>query len=266
MKIAILSLARSGSTLLYYILSDTLGGKATRYFEPTSRDLINFNTNDLLVKMVPPAMNWEPDASFLARFDHVAYLVRDPRDRMISSLLFGLHGGDERTVSTRAEILRKKEQTPAAYPFVDLVQDLLPHLTVERIQDHLASIHKNFLNHLSSCSSAIVLRFEDMIHSDFNALEEVLGAISRAQPIMETRHLHGSRIKIAGDWKNWLTAADQPVFEPVFAEWIERFDYDPDWTPSQHPAIRAEHASDFILRAHRSDKTMRDRNLSWRDT
>ena len=125
MKTVIFGLARSGTTALFYKLKHSLPPQTVCLFEPRSFNaralrkktigslLKGSSEPDVLAKVLPFRPGDPADADSFSHFEKQILIVRDPRDRLISRLLYGVYDSrlcdDDLKVSAFLDILKRKE-------------------------------------------------------------------------------------------------------------------------------------------------------------
>ena len=130
MRIVIFGLAKSGTTALFYILKSALPPSTLCLFEPRSFNARTLDRNqfvrflkesdhDVLAKVLPFRPHDPGDAESFSDFEKQILIVRDPRDRLISRLLYGIYHSnfyhDNREVTAFLEILYKESES-SSYP------------------------------------------------------------------------------------------------------------------------------------------------------
>jgi len=93
MNILIYSLAKSGTTALLYTIFNASKKHDKFVFEPFSLSQVDYSSENLLVKSVY-ANRWKDDQKYFNRFEKKILLVRNPLDRVVSSLLYLPYNGD----------------------------------------------------------------------------------------------------------------------------------------------------------------------------
>jgi hypothetical protein len=131
MNIVIISQAKSASTAVFYTIKQALPDNTHCLFEPrilddATRQLLSQTDNApcVLAKVLaihPP--DHFPPADYL-RFDRQILITRDPRDRQISALLYGMISSpfinDEARIEKYIDLVRQKEADPKSVSVRDL--------------------------------------------------------------------------------------------------------------------------------------------------
>ena len=259
-SIAIYSLSRSGSTLLNYMLCESLEG-CTNFFEPKSCPPESELVGNVVAKIVLDTHDSQVDATSFERFSKHICLTRDPRDRVISSLLFGLHGRNDSEFQRALECLHQKESQPSHYSFKQLVIDLNPGLTQEQLTQVLRDSQSALNRVRCHLPTAFVMTYERLIAGQFAALENYLGIELNRNYVIPERHRYGKRATQIEQWKHWFTEEDVRFFKGVFEldNDIQRW----DWKLSNEPFIESAHCSEFVINARKSKRHFEAQNIFW---
>ena len=181
-KVIVLGLAKSGTTGLWSVLVKSyprrylqffegqyLPSRYNKYFGQTNSEQ---NPRDVVSKQIIG-----PDFNFtdLASFDKIIWMVRDPRDRLISYLLYRHYDyryDSDEFVREQLDLLRLKERDPDALAMIDLeARLLLPRPTLESAffwNDHQKN---NFLSTLIEEGRAFIFKYEDFVNQEYSGLE-----------------------------------------------------------------------------------------------
>ena len=271
MKILIFGIAKSGTTALFYKIKNSLPSDTICLLEPRSFDAATMDAGkgirprfrwfgrrepSVLAKIIP-FQKWVPvDLSSFSSFEKQVMIVRDPRDRLISYLLFSrvwrsslCH--QEREISTFLELLRRKEATPQSVT-VRHITAALDQLKIPGDSAGPAGYHHTFirepLDFHAEHYRVFVYRYEDLIDGQFALLEKYLrlklGAPAPANPALNLV----ARTRGYGGWRDWFTPEDVDFFRPVMQPFLDRYYPDADWELNAQPSITAEHASAFVER------------------
>lgn len=252
MKTVIVGQGKTGTTALFFKLKQALPVDTTCLFEPRSFDPSMGDAGDVLAKVLI-GFNRGVDLAGLFAFDKKLVLTRDPRDTLVSRVLYDIYNepalcADDAKVEAFVQLLRRKEATPLSTPLVEVIglfdrmcrRPLLPRAT------HDAAVALEFQR---GHSDFVPYRYEDLIRADFTAIESYLGCSIRPDlAVVPIDYERVARSKRSGDWREWLTPDDVDFFRPYFAPYLSFNGYADDWTLSDQPRILAEHGSEYVLR------------------
>lgn len=195
------------------------------------------------------------DVRGFLEFEKQIYLIRDPRDRLVSGVLFQAHrypglADDSAKAARILSLLERKERDPASVSLVKIILELF---------DRNDSLLENYLQaetrrlawietFESQLSQHCLVRYEDFVHGQLEKLEAYLGMRLAGTATVDQRFAHVPRTLSSGDWKNWFTDQDIPTFRPLSQEYLSRHGYETSWELSPKPLIRPEHATQYVRR------------------
>jgi hypothetical protein len=268
MRIVIFGLARSGTTALFYLLKDALPAGTQCLFEPHAfrpgavdgllrRMFRSRRERDVLAKVLPFRPTDPADAESFEAFDRQILTVRDPRDRIVSRLLYVVrhstfYGSDER-MRRFMNLLERKEADPGSVTIGELLR-VQAEIGGETFSlegwgaaqaRHSVGVPLEFHDrrpHLFLC------RYEDLVDRNLAALEGYLDRPLPKQAVVAPQHQHVERTKGYGSWRNWFTDEDIRWLRPILAPYLERYYEGGDWTLNSRPAIPAAFSSGYVTR------------------
>ena len=256
MKIIIAGLAKTGTTGLLYLIANSIGNKPKLLFEPKQcpSDL-EFKAGDVVAKVL---IGSDLNAASFSHFDKKVTIIRDPRDRMVSDLLYSqFHQDyliDEVRVGAVRELLEMKELNPGSISFKEIIETI-GHISrnvnaVARFkQSRVRKAFAEFDKYVSVISDSLIYRYEDFVSGKYLPLEKHLGLpISGAAEVPDS-YKRVKRTQSYGDWRNWFTEEDVQEYRPMLMPGIEKYGYDPDdWALNVAPSIEREHCSGYFMR------------------
>jgi len=219
---------------------------------------------------------YDVDFASFDGFDRKIFLVRDPRDWLVSSLLFGapaiaLSNADADT-HVRAEaiaaviaLLRCKEADPASVSILDLIHlyrrlwsppetvkfdrkvrpfHLLP--LAGAVAEHYRWRMELLSEFLRRHPDYFIVKYEDFVSGQLRPIEDHLGFSLQGECNVDPHFKRVVRTKRSKDWRNWLLQGDVEFFRPIFSPFMEEFGYADDWTLSETPVVAPEHASIYV--------------------
>jgi hypothetical protein len=267
-KIVIYGLAKSGTSALFYKIRNSLPAGTIAQFEPsryTLRDRLMGHARALRRRNVSPdvlakVLPWEnPPARIedFERFDRQILIVRDPRDRLVSALLYLTYNAQ--FVRSEAEalewlrLLRLKEAEPASVPVVRLLEafDALELAAggrsdwVELYQERGVARPLRFhaeRPHLH------LFRYEQLIEDRVEDLETFLGLRLTGTALLPPPLRRVERTKGSGSWRSWFTPEDVQAFEPVFRPYLDLYYPGSDWNLGPPRRLDPELGSLYVER------------------
>jgi len=266
-RILIAGLAKTGTTALFFKISNSLAAcpelaaQTTLLFEPTTCSASK--TDRVLAKVIitsnVPFTVWGENLNTsrvkLDDFDDFSkkiLLIRDPRDRLISGLLYSAQGlefrANPKAIESFISLLQKKEQSPCAVSVLDIIQARINsrNLTLEAWKELWRASLNFFLNFRRTHPDYFNLKYEDFVGGETSELEAFLGFPLIGAAEVQKSHNRVVRTKAYGDWKNWFTDQDIAFFRPLFQPFMREFDYNDIWDLPEQQVILPEHGSDYI--------------------
>ena len=256
-KVIVLGLAKSGTTGLWSVLVKSyprrylqffegqyLPSRYNKYFGQTNSEQ---NPRDVVSKQIIG-----PDFNFtdLASFDKIIWMVRDPRDRLISYLLYRHYDyryDSDEFVREQLDLLRLKERDPDALAMIDLeARLLLPRPTLESAffwNDHQKS---NFLSTLIEEERAFIFKYEDFVNQEYSGLENFLGIKMSGNAKVPKQFQRVIRSKTHSFWNHWFTQKDVDNCMGLFQPFLEQYGYKDEWALAEEKKIDPEHCSRYV--------------------
>jgi hypothetical protein len=191
-------------------------------FEP--RILKTQTSSNLIVKSL---LNCPPQENLfecIDSFDKRIFIVRDPRDRFISGMLYrsGYHRNVE--LDKCVEILKRKE-TENDISLAEIHSVLLAGESFSEnfdaqlaMKDLAGEYEKDFY----------LLRYEEFVDGNISGLESYLDCKLDSQVGDVEPYGRVSRTNDYGAWKKWFKESDVELFKPLFESYMDYFGYN-DW-------------------------------------
>lgn len=253
MKYLVLGQGKSGTTAIARALELGAGPPVQVLFEP--RNLASVTapapSSSVVAKMLID--HWSPeDRAHIDWFDRCVFIARDPRDTVISRLLYRVYDmqfiHDPQKLEKFLAALKAKEQSPAEHTVQSLF-DLLEKLEGSRSElRYLIHVHKKAVDTWRTMmDTAHLLRYEDFVDDRTEAVSAYLGFHVDAHVEVDPRWRRVTRTKSHGSWKHWFTPADDSLAKTAFADYLDTFLYD-DWEKPPIQIIDPEHSSKYVER------------------
>jgi hypothetical protein len=258
-NVLVLGLAKTGSTGLYNNIKAALARSEHDYyflFEPTRPEpLHNIRRYAPQMPILTKVMiAREPDLDLpYGHFPKRITLVRDPRDMVVSFLLFRPFIRADvpwEKVEPFVAAIREKERDPAAHSVQSLhalADELgLASYRLERVVEYM-----EWQEALIDRHHVCTVRYEDFIVGQLDAVNDHLGFAVDNRTTTSPWLDHILRAAGSGDWRHWLTPDDISFYGPHLARYMKRFDYADDWQLAEQPVIDPSTASDYIAGKYR---------------
>ena len=255
MKILIGGLARTGTTGLFYLIANSIGYKPKLLFEATEcPENLESESKDILAKVL---IGSKLNAASFSNFDKKITLVRDPRDRIVSSMLYSQYHAsylldDERVRAVR-DMLEQKEASPSSVSIREILEvmgKMTGKSNAAALQQKAARMSLAlFDNYVKTIPDGLLYRYEDFVWEKYYPLEKHLGIPLMGVAEVPRRVERVIRTKRSGGWRDWFTEEDIRAYRPLLAAWLEKYGYDAeDWALNAKPFIRPEHCSAYFMR------------------
>ena len=253
MKTLILALARSGSSALYHLIHDNLPNDKQGFFEPRDKndwesiiDSLNSFKYYTVKSIIRPYLRTK--TNYIKYFNKNIILVRDPRDNLVSRLLFRLISPNFQKNFDQCvhiyKLLEKKVESPSSISLVTIFKcmeetGLMENFIENRVQENLDLL----LGIYKKNQNSFVFKYENIIDKKLSTLSEYLD-IEFNPIIKEIPRIKREGKK--GNWKNWFTDEDVEYFMPRMCHFIDFFGYSNNWEISVDPKIEKMYSLNYI--------------------
>ena len=255
MKILVTGLTKTGTSALFYLIANSVGNSAELLFQPKKcpKNLDHDKTMVIAKVMIAPSSDLESFSSF----DKKITIVRDPRDRIISSLLYyQFHGRyivqDKGRISDVINLFKEKESNPSKISIREIVERLsIIRRDTEWSKDvfgvNITKSQSRLYDYIENIKDGTHYKYEDFVLGKYDQLEDYLGLKLGSSTKLPTNLRRVERTKNSGDWRNWFTQEDIAYCQPILETWLEKFGYKSnDWTLNKSPIISPEHCSLYV--------------------
>ncbi len=248
---------KSGTTALFACLEQSLPGPLHTSFEPRRPEQVTavFGATGVEHTLSKVKLQYLDENIPVERFDRIVLIVRDPRDMLVSRLLYGFYEFQQHGLPAEydaaCEVLRAKVDDPDSIGVYDLLirlaelQGREPAIgaKAERLPLRFARRHEPF-----------VLKYEDFVDGDLAALEDWLGLELVREIDVGDRLRRVERTRSYGEWPEWFTGDDLARLNQEWARYLDVFGYEPvsESKPDKH--IPRETSIEYVQRfrpAHR---------------
>ena len=256
MKVVIAGQYKSGTTAILTKIRAVMPPSTLVLFEP--RRYEPSAAGDVLGKVLIDSPGYVDFASFEC-FDKKILIVRDPRDNLVSRILYRIFEEqdlccDDDKVGQFVALLRQKEADPKSVSLLELIR-LFNRLKGLDTLGRLSNRGNRGLEFHGEHPDYFVYHYEDLVQSAFAPLESYLGLRLQTGPAtVDFTVARVTRTKGSGDWRNWFLEPDVEYFRPHFEPYMQRYGYGADWKPAENPIIRPDHASEYVLKLVREKR------------
>ena len=249
MRTLIVGNAKTGTTALLYMIAQAGGNPRVYMEEPAST--LRALPRDSVAKLI---FEQESEAALLEaadQFDHKILLLRDPRDTLVSQLLFSLKGradllADDAFLATLLAMLQAKQEAPDAIDLMSIAK-LFPGRPASLLDTsrERAWRYANFVARRQGDWQ--VLYYEDLVAGNLRGLRRTLGLSLAQAPALPPEYAHVARSKRSGDWQHWFTERDVAALRPAFGPLLEAMGYEDQWPLPAAPVIAPAHAQHYLF-------------------
>lgn len=255
MKILIAGLPKTGTTALLYLIANSIGKEPLLLFEPKVCPVgLESKNGDVLAKvLIRPGLS----ANSFAHFERKITIFRDPRDLIVSGLLYSQYHAsylnDDGRVRIMRECLERKESSPSSVPIREILEVIgkvtgNPDRAVKH-RENMGKMLARFDDYVATIVDGFLYQYEDFVSGKYGSLERYLGIPMSGTAEVPDKLKRVARTKGYGDWRNWFTPEDVQDYRPMLASWLEKYGYDAqDWTLNAKPSIAPEHCSRYFMR------------------
>ena len=256
-----MGLARTGTTVVSEAVQQAVG--ARHYLsEPRTIDPFHeralLGTEGVVAKIIFEHWSDRPNLrravvanECALRFDRRVFVMRDPRDELISRLHFFIlshidgSGYDPVACGRWLDLLRRKEAAPRSVPVKDLIAGRETIFGKGAIED--IGKNRNYFGFVSGLGPRkLVLRYEDFVRGERAALAEYLGCDS-VEDTVQPRFPHRRRTADAQNWRRYFTPEDVAHFRPEYEPVLAAAGYS-DWTLDPVDRLDPETGSAYVER------------------
>ena len=239
MRVLILGEGKSGTTALLRSVATAIGDPS-EMFEPELLREEDLEPDPLVVKKL--LLNWRPrEAKLSEHFDKRIFITRDPRDRLISHLLYDAYNAapslDSSQRSQWLDALAAKSADPSGIGFAELMHRWWQITERDLFSQHVRAIDRTrrFLRRESK--GFHLLKYEDYVDGNFAAVNAYLG-FELSAGVVASEESRVARSGSHGDWRLWFTPGDLSVFQPMTSIGLDMQGYDAnDWDLTEIDAI-----------------------------
>jgi hypothetical protein len=243
-RVVVGGLGKSGTTALFFAVRSAMPVDTFCLFEP--QEFRHVESPNVLAKiLVHPKVDWDSFQSFAKK----VFILRDPRDQVVSRLLYSIYNHTEPVSEADAQrvlqLLERKERDTRDLPVWKISEE------VDRImgRDFRSFLRGRFelcQQYWKQYPDFYRLRYEDFVRGRTRNVEQYLGLALPVSVRVDPLLNRVERTRWFGDWQNWFTPSDVDFFRPVLADLMRTFGYEDDWTLSSNPVIQPIHASGYV--------------------
>lgn len=265
-NILVVGQQKTGTTGVYSLIKASLLPIRNEYFfsfEPArGLPLQRVLEQDPSLNILTKIMYKNIDHFDVDMFDRRVMTVRDPRDTIVSTLLFkpllknvadGVSmSGHEKFI----DALRQKEKDPRSVSILELM-DIADQVGYRKHRPRRLAADYLAMTEAAAEQQFHIVRYEDFVDGNVDSLGSYLqlplNPTSAETPAWLT---HISRSRGHGAWRDWFTPEDVEHYSPLLRRSMSRMGYKDEWELNQDPEIAASTSSLYV--ADRLDKRRRE--------
>ena len=169
MTIVVFGLGKTGTTALYFKLKQAMAVDTHCVFEPRGFVPPPGSTSNILAKVLI-GYNRDVDPSGFLTFNKTLFLTRDPRDTLVSRVLYDIYNepticADDAMVGAFVELLRRKEADPAGTPLREII-DLFDRMAKRAVLPRCTRDAGVALDFQRQHRNLFGYRYEDLVRAD----------------------------------------------------------------------------------------------------
>ena len=254
MKVLILGLPKSGTSALYFSIKHALDPNSGWYgsdydiiyeqwWKPKKEKfickfLIGYNEQKRHGNKVPFEI-----------FDKSVLIVRDPRDRLVSAMLYASHNklyNNEDKARAFVNLLRKKEVDPNSVSMMDLHELLTGQRDICTQETPIMGEEEDIFKY-DYFGNYVTITYEEYIDRNWDRLEDYLG-FKLEEPKVEGWSKHVPREKKYGGWVNWFTSEDVEGFKPKVDNFMNAYYPHATWDLPEEKHIDPAFGSEYVMK------------------
>lgn len=259
MQVAIYGLYKTGTTLLFHIVRQALASDCREIFEQSAfQPLPESERTDVVAKVILGEPVNSPDLDYLsfAHFDRHILTIRDPRDWLVSGLLF-LVQQQENIYSNESnrqyilDLFRRKEREPESLSVRYLLEQILDRAgqgDLDEVMTWMDRQYRFLLRFEEQADAFLQVKYEDFASGKLEAVSHYLGLSCSGEVAIPPEHDHVPRTRSSGNWRDWLLEEDTDFFKTVFQPYILRHHYAGHWETNSTRFIDPRHCSEYLER------------------
>jgi hypothetical protein len=251
-RVLIVGQPKSGTTALMTAVTDALQSaseQVSTLFEPDDLLSQDLDVRPLVAKKLLAALGPDEHAAFYA-FDKRVLLLRDPRDRLISVMLYDIYGRPEALsdgVERWIEALHRKEQAPSSVGVLELLYTYWELTNVNLLQWFADTLKRELRFFNTRADKFHVMSYEDLVTGNIAALCDYLGFEIEASPEVSGPEARVTRSRAAGEWRQWVLPSDLLVLRPLMQQTMMRLGFtDVSWAVDSEPALDPALGSEYV--------------------
>ena len=255
-RILVIGLNKSGTSILTYRIASGLGTNKI-HFEPKGKDGLKFyehhinytNKNDVITKSLYHHGNSQALPQVASMYNKKIWIVRDPRDVVISSFFYNWYKGHNLPIekfNIAYQRTVKKEKNPSSVTFLELIDGLI------NLSGYMKNRYQGTINQIKQLDKTWhLLKYESFIDGDISKTNDYLGFKIDTSAEVNTNVNRVSRSKSYGNWRLWFNESEIPQLKEIFNPALEQLGYDTeDWALENPKQLDASTGSEYMYKLY----------------
>jgi hypothetical protein len=186
-------------------------------------------------------------------FTHRVLIIRDPRDILISFLLYTSasqfawkYPADR--LRACVQVLRQKEEDPGSVSVYHIFEVIRDGFDCNEFSVFISDMLSSAITLNSEEYGFYIFRYEDMIAQSYAGLESYLGFPLFGPGEVDIEYNRVIRTRASGDWMNWFLNDDVKFFRKPMSNFMNIYGYGDDWAMGSERSIYSDHCSSYFVR------------------
>ena len=248
MRVLIVGEGKSGTTALMRSVVACLDDPV-ELFEPKAITAADLAPESVVVKKL--LLNWtKPENKLLGDFDKRLLITRDPRDRIISHLLYDAYNRAPQLPAERRErwlaALQQKIDNPTKHSVSWLINVWFRVSRADLVSHYVRALDRGLSFQRRNGESFHTVSYEDYVSGSFAGLNSYLDLTIEAG-VVQGAESRVSRSKASGAWREWFTRSDVSLFRPMTHRWLDETGGNPgDWELTPATSLDPATSVDYV--------------------
>ena len=259
MNILVMGRAKTGTTIIAKTIQASLDNASFLMEPKTLNKFLEPYEDDLVAKLIFEHWSSRPHSRLAILnnelglvFDKRIYIVRDPRDELISRMFYVAYGHlkekriEREQLNPWLELVKTKELNPESITVCDMLKAINQILGI-----NMSLAMKDTVNYYRFLArhglGSFLLRYESFMANQIHDLESYLGFSLTQERDVGKKFNRTRRSAASNNWKTFFVESDLEQFKYLHAEDMKAIGFD-DWELSPVDQLNPEHGSLYLER------------------
>jgi hypothetical protein len=255
MNFLIAGLPKTGTTAAYFLLENSITSSLDFAFEPKPPFSAPSGSDSSFLAKVVYANTWSQQGITLGdflksfqNFDKCIWLVRDPRDQIVSTFLYTWyksHRMPEDLYVLALEFVKRKE-AGEAIPLSFIFNQIFGRGYYHNQSYYPKQVTPFFR---SKDHGFYLFNYTDLVDKKFQGLSDFLSMKIKGDFNVADEYKRVARTKSYGGWRAWFEPEDVDYFRPIFSEYMQLLNIPDDWELNDE-RIDPAFSSEYMQKLH----------------